>query len=431
MPLLLFVSIALLLPPSEALEHSEAISIQSDRDDSWRSDLDFLVQEARRVHADPERPAFSPRFEAQAQELREAIPELSNDQILTRMMRLLAFLNDGHTAVYGPGPDTKLEFERRVLPLKFYSFPGGLYIVDGTGEGADHAGSRVLRFGELSAEEVLRRMSEYRGVDNEMTWTWMGPQFYVRQLVMLREVGATTDGGSVELTLLTPEGEERTLTMEGGDYELVRKLRPFPAGFGEVPLYLSNVDANYWTKSMPDCGTIYFQFNQVRDAPLESIATFSTHLRTALMDEGAATLIVDVRHNNGGNNGLVRPLIRTLIEFEMRSPEHRIYVLMGRNTFSAAQNFINRVERWTNATFVGEPSSSSPNFVGEENEFVLPNSRVRGSISNRYWQDSDPGDDRPWIVPDMPVVLTAEEYFEGIDPVLDGVLEQVRSEKRF
>ena len=116
---------------------------------------------------------------------------------------------------------------------------------------------------------------------------------------------------------------------------------------------------------------------------------------------------------------------RTMIEFEMRSPDHRIFVLVGRNTFSAAQNFINRVERWTGATFVGEPSSSSPNFVGEENEIVLPYSRVRGSISNLYWQDSDPWDDRPWIAPDLPVVLTAQEYFQGVDPALDRVLDQL------
>ena len=108
----------------------------------------------------------------------------------------------------------------------------------------------------------------------------------------------------------------------------------------------------------------------------------------------------------------------------MRSPENRVFVLMGRNTFSAAQNFINRVERWTNATFVGEASSSSPNFVGEENDIVLPYSRVRGSLSNLYWQDSDPWDNRPWITPDLPVVLTAKQYIEGLDPVLQLVLDQ-------
>ncbi|MFT5052049.1 MAG: hypothetical protein ACI8QZ_003480 [Chlamydiales bacterium] len=148
-------------------------------------------------------------------------------------------------------------------------------------------------------------------------------------------------------------------------------------------------------------------------------------MRESLLDSKATHLIVDVRHNNGGNNNLVRPLVRAMIEFEMRAPEHRIFVLMGRNTFSAAQNFINRVERWTNATFVGEPSSSSPNFVGEENEIMLPFSRVQGSISNRYWQDSDPWDHRPWIAPDLAVALTAEQYFQGVDPVLELVLDQL------
>ncbi len=56
---------------------------------------------------------------------------------------------------------------------------------------------------------------------------------------------------------------------------------------------------------------------------------------------------------------------------------------------------------------------------------MLPYSRVRGSLSNRYWQDSDPWDDRPWIAPDLPVVLTAEQYFAGVDPVLALVLDQL------
>lgn len=429
MSLPLIALLALALPESEACAVSAAIPVvqdrAADRDEGWRSDLDFLVAEAQRVHADPKRPAFSPAFEAEAKKLSVAIPELSNDEVLAGMMRLFAILDDGHTALYGPGPDTKLEFEGRVLPFKFYSFPSGLYIVDGSGDWVEYAGSRVLRFGELSAEDVLSRMSEYRGGDNAMTWTWMGPQFYLRQLALLRQVGATADGGSVVLTLLTREGVERTLTVEGGDFALVRKLRPFPGRSGEVPLYLSKVDTSYWIESMPEHGAVYFQFNQVRNARKESIAAFAARLRKTLLDEVSSTLIVDVRHNNGGNNTLVRPLIRTMIEFEMRSPENRIFVLMGRNTFSAAQNFINRVEHWTNATFVGEPSASSPNFVGEENELVLPFSRVRGSLSNRYWQDSYPWDNRPWIPPDLPVELTAEEYFEGVDPVLERVLEQL------
>jgi len=426
MPMLCCLAAALLLEPAlpvgGAAGRPGAAHAAPDRDQGWREDVDFFVAQARAQHADPARPAFSERFEAAAEELRKEIPELSDDQVLARMMRLAAILSDGHTALYGPGPEATLPFERRVLPFKFYSFPSGLLIVGGAGEWVDYAGCRVLRFGDLTAEEVLERMAAYRGVDNEMTWRWMGPQFYVRQLMLLREVGVEVDDGAVEVTLATLEGEEETLRVEGGDFELVRKLRPFPLRAGEPPLWLSNVGANYWMRPLPEDDALYVQFNQVRDAPGESLAAFSDRLRTTLLDMEPARLIVDVRHNNGGNNTLVRPLVRTMIEYEMRSPEHRIYVLMGRNTFSAAQNFINRVERWTDATFVGEPSSSSPNFVGEENEIVLPFSRVHGSLSNRYWQDSDPWDDRPWIEPDIPVVLSAEQYLAGVDPVLERVL---------
>jgi hypothetical protein len=410
-----FVELAAILPSGELT-----------RDAGWRFDLDYLVEEARRMHAAPSRPAFSPQFESQAATLRDSIPQMTNDEVLAGMMRLLAILKDGHSAIYGPGPDSNLEFNLARLPFKFYWFTEGLYVVDGVGLASEHAGARVLRFGGLTAEQVLQRLSEYRGVDNNMTWKWMGPQFYVGQLSMLREVGATSSAESVDLTLLTPTGRQVELTIEGGDFEIQRKLRPSPAAIGETPLYLLQVGTNYWLESLPDRAALYFQFNQVRDASDRSIASFAEHLRERLVDENVTTLIVDVRHNNGGNNSLVRPLIRAMVEFELRDSEHQIFVITGRNTFSAAQNFVNRVDRWTDAVFVGEPSSASPNFVGEETNLLLPYSRVRGSVSTRYWQDSDPGDERAWIVPEIPVELTAVDYFSGRDPALEAILERLQ-----
>lgn len=87
------------------------------------------------------------------------------------------------------------------------------------------------------------------------------------------------------------------------------------------------------------------------------------------------------------------------------------------------------MERWTDAVFAGEPSSSSPNFAGEETGLVLPYSRVRGSISTRYWQDSDPGDRRPWIAPRIPVTLSSTDYFANRDPVLEAVLQLIATER--
>jgi hypothetical protein len=394
-----------------------------DRVAGWRSDVDYLVAEAQRLNPGPTRPAFSEPFLEAAAEIRAAIPQLTDDQVLARLMRLTALLGDGHSALYGPGADGPLQLEARILPLKFYLFPEGLAIVGGVGPAADLAGSLVLRFGDLAAGEVLARMSAYRGVDNAMSWNWMGPQFYLGSLLLLSEVGVPVEDGAVSITVLSPEGEEHTLKIAGGTERPLRKLRTF-VGSPTQPLYLTNVAVNYWMRPLPEHDALYVQFNQVRDAA-ESLDRFSGRVRETLLDSGARVLIVDVRHNNGGNNTLVRPLVRVMVEFEMRDPGNRVFVLMGRNTFSAAQNFINRVERWTDATFAGEPSSSCPNFVGEDNEIALPFSRVRGSLSNLYWQDSDPWDDRAWIEPDLPVELTLEDYLAGRNPVLERVLAEL------
>ena len=129
-----------------------------------------------------------------------------------------------------------------------------------------------------------------------------------------------------------------------------------------------------------------------------------------------------MRHNNGGNGDLTPPLIRALKEFE-RADKGRIVIITGRNTFSAAQIFISRVESGMTAVFAGEPSSSKPNFVGEENEVILPYSGARGSISNRY-HENIPGDTREWIVPKLAIELSSTDYFGNRDRVLEAVLAQ-------
>lgn len=134
---------------------------------------------------------------------------------------------------------------------------------------------------------------------------------------------------------------------------------------------------------------------------------------------------MDVRHNSGGNNFLNLPLERALVHFDADSESNRLFVLIGRNTFSAAQNFVNRVQRMTDAIFVGEPTGSRPNFVGETTRIKLPYSNIQLSISSRIHFDSFWGDERPWITPHIPVRVTSGAYFGNEDPVVSTVLELI------
>ncbi|MFB3084243.1 MAG: hypothetical protein ACE1Z4_12465, partial [Gammaproteobacteria bacterium] len=65
-------------------------------------------------------------------------------------------------------------------------------------------------------------------------------------------------------------------------------------------------------------------------------------------------------------NFLVKPVIDGAVRSEKINEYGKLFVIIGRETFSACQNFVNRMERETNVLFVGEPTGSRPNFVGED-----------------------------------------------------------------
>ena len=101
----------------------------------------------------------------------------------------------------------------------------------------------------------------------------------------------------------------------------------------------------------------------------------------------------------------------------------KLFVITGRQTFSAAMNFATDMEKLTDALFVGEPTGSSPNFIGEHNPFQLPFSKIQGSCPTRYYQGGFSSDDhRPWIAPDIIANLSSNDFRQNNDPALGAVL---------
>ena len=160
------------------------------RDEAWHFDLAYFAEEARRLHADPNRAAFSGEFENAVRMLHEQIPLLNDEEVLLELMKLAALLGDGHTVIYGPSNETPVDFDTGTLPVKFYLFDDGLFIVEADSAWTNLIGSRVKQIGILNPENALERLKLLRGVDNEMTIKWLGVQFYLRRLNMLRGIGA-------------------------------------------------------------------------------------------------------------------------------------------------------------------------------------------------------------------------------------------------
>ncbi len=401
---------------------------QLTRDEGWRLDLDYLVSEVKRLHWVYRERALPREFERALGLLRDQVPSLTDERIAVEMQRLMAMLGDGHTIAF------PMARGGRALPrlaFRFYSFSDGVFVVEAPEAHARWIGAKLVRVGSVATNGALERLTPFVSRDNPSGIRAFG-MAYLAIPAYLHAVGIIDDPARVPLTLVDRAGREETIAVEpdpnpgplyGKDFRLTPSRLP---GAPPPPLYLRDNARHFALEPLGEPGVLYMQFNRTLDTPDESLRDFALRLRRRLDEERIRTLIIDVRHNNGGDAGLLAPLLRTLVHFETTRENARVYIIVGRLTYSATQIFINDADWLTNAVFVGEASGSRPNFVGESTPVVLPVSRVRGEISSRYHQTSGT-DDRIWIAPELPVALSSEDYFQNRDPVLDALLAYVRA----
>ena len=402
------------------------------RDDGWRADVAFFAREVKRLAYAPFAEVSEPDFDAQIARLIEDVPALSDFQILAGLLRLLRPLGDGHAFAIPDQSKPGLG-----LPVKFYLFAEGLFITAATEVYRETLGAQVLTIDGRPADEVLAAVEPLISRDNDQQVRWIGPEV-LRWTPLLHAMGLIGEPDQATLGLRLG-ADSRTVSVKAvevgpHDYPMVAPppspTRPRPAGWvslpdtvdAPMPLYLRNCDLPYWFEYLPDSGAVYFQFNGVGDQPRESLADFTARLFTFIDSHDVTKLVIDLRWNGGGNTYLVQPLLHRLIGCTKINQPGCLYVIIGRGTFSAAQNTATAIERETNAIFVGEPTGSRPNFIGETIPFQLPYSKTLVNAADLYWQTSWPMDHRPWIAPELYAPPTFESYRGNQDPALDAVL---------
>lgn len=132
-------------------------------------------------------------------------------------------------------------------------------------------------------------------------------------------------------------------------------------------------------------------------------------------------------HNSSGNGSLTPLLVATAAFFSVLKPQGKLFILIGRNTFSAGHDVAVKITNIVPAILAGEPSGTRPNVVGEAGWFNLPYSKQTGLISSQFHQQSRAEDHRVWLSPDIPISLGSKEYFLGKDPVMNTVLKLTKN----
>lgn len=402
------------------------------RTDGWRYDLSLVETEIKRMHFRPFRRVSQAEFESQFQRLRSDLPSLSDNQIIVRLMQVLKLIGDGHTGTF---PDLMSTWKS--VPLQFEQFDEGMFIIAADPKYSQLVGARVLRIGKHETVEVIKAVGSAISRDSEQGITRAARDF-IRYPQVLNGLGLQSQADHVEISVLTTDGKGLTVEVPAveRDAEFSRifghpKWITAYNSVGSVPFHLKDRRAPYWFEPLPsDPKTLYFQFNLVGNTQTESFNAFVDRLFKFIDDIKIEKLIIDMRWNNGGNALLLPPLITGLVRRDKIDREGKLFVIVGRYTFSAATSAAALIEQNTNAIFVGEPTPSGPNYVGESNIITLPYSQVRVSISDNYWQHSWTGDTRTWIAPLLFVPHTFEAYKNKRDLEMETILAYPNMDSR-
>jgi len=385
------------------------------RDAAWVADLHYLANEIQRLHANFNDVYSVDEFDTKISEIEQNIPSLSNKEIVFALLELIGSLGNGHNILI-PTNGAKGSLSR--LPVQF-----GLYIVNASDGFAHLIGTQVTHIADRPVIEALDSTKSLNARNNEMQHLWLAP-YFVAMPDVLHGLGITNFPDEVAISVIGQNGKPQKVILSGMDWRF-EGLPKLPSLKSETqPKYLVRHNENYWFEFLAE-DLLYLQFNAVQNSRAESLADFSDRLVAAINARNVQNLVVDLRHNPGGNGSISRSLFKAIIYFETARPDGKLFVITGRGTYSAAQNFLTNLDRFTDMIIVGEPSGSRPNRFGEAGWFRLPYSGLSGIISTQYHQSSSAEDARIWIAPHMPVFMTANEYFTGQDPALNAILSVV------
>ena len=389
----------------------------------WRSDIGAFRKVAPTIHKNMFHTIPQREFNELVDKLEQDLPRLGRDEAIVRFAEIVARIGDGHTYV-----DLAAEpvgFHQ--LPVQLYSFADGIFVVATDAGHESLLGAQVKAIGGYPAAEAFRRVSAVVSADNESQLHWLAPLVMTIPEV-LHGLHITRDQNQVPL-VIDKDGKEQLLVLSPlatrpiiSAWNVPQDWRRLPAQSTHV-LWLRDPSNPFWMERLTSARTIYVQVNGIYPKPNQSLSGFLDAALHEAETPAYDKLVLDLRLATGGNSEFLLPVIHRLIRSEKFNKRGALFVITGRQTFSAAQNFVDYLEIHTPAIFIGEPSAGSPNHYGDPEVFQLPHSDIPVRLSTTWWQTAGPKDARKWTAPEIFCELRFTDFVAGKDPALDAVLD--------
>ena len=408
---------------------------ENPRAGDWAEDIDYLVGRLRAQHPDVTANVDPEVLLQSVEDLKGRLSRMTDQQILVAIHGWMARLGDVHTS---PAPwqsrDPALLGHYLSYPLNFYSFSDGIFISSAAREHARVVGQRVVALGGLAAETVRDRVMLLLSADNA-SGRLAQSEVFMSVGSMLAWAGVEGATEHLELTLEDRTGERRVYPLRPLPYKqatghLVAGMKG-RAGTSVVrmnegdasppPLYLSRPELPYWCTWMAEGCLVYVCLKDFSPSVPGDFDRFWKEVLDLVDQHRDGKLVLDVR-NNGGGDHFELPLLKGILARPWLDSPEKLFVIVGRQTVSAAQHFATVFSMYTRATFVGENSGGRPNHYGAQRFFNLPHSGLPCRTSVVFHQDQTEWEMADCTRPHFHTPLSSEDYRRHRDPALERIM---------
>jgi len=419
-----------------------------------REDLAFLAGEWARRDS-----SFGPTerrgFRALVERAMEEVEHLDPLGFWMRVSHAVALARNGHTNVNAGAPPFS------GLPLRFWWFKDGLFVVEAAPSCSGLLGARVEKIGRATALQALSAVSAYIS-GNGPRIRCVSPR-YLRIPGLLHRLGITESDREVPLTLRGPDGRRRSVRVPLDRSRDPRRNQSeewavlIPAAPGQRDRWVHVLDRvprrplafepatdldSRWLSTGRKI--LYIRSNWLSGASGDDLSLawkFVGLIPSEVVPKRPRAVIVDLRFNSGGNFGNTILFAQALPKL-MRRGEH-VFVLVSPSTFSAAIVTVALLKDagGPKVRILGTNVGDNERFWAEGPPIALPRSGLRiqpapelqdwakgGSDPDRYfWANVVWGPKRRISLrPEIIVEPTFAEYASGRDPVLERALALTR-----
>ena len=380
-----------------------------------QEDLDFLYEKVL-TESHPDAFANTPETEflALKAEIEGRLDTVSNTEFLLDLMRLTSLVGDSHTSIVIGGTA-----ELRAYPFSMVRRGESWYLSAAAPEDEDLLCQEVTLLAGKPVEEVIEAYGTLFASDNPVH---LRRQF--RQACNVADIyeylGLVEAGEPLAVTLKNG----KTLSLEPMGMEEMNKLEIARiAGLIKDQPETAAADAYYFAKPLTE-DAYYIQYNTCQEAEDLPMEDFAAKVWGDLDNGVYSRIVLDLRNNGGGSDGLIWPVLEAVQSSTSRGAE--LVGLIGERTFSSA--LINAVEiQEMGGVLVGEATGGSVCHFGAVKTFTLPNSKARGQVSSKYLDlntllDAAAGRGVEALDPDVEVSQTLEDTLNGRDTAVEWLL---------